>query len=276
MKRIVTLGAAAAVIAAGALGATSSAQSGTSNLPVITIALSKGPIAVSGALQSGGVNVHLTTGEPQASAALLRLNPGVTAAQVEAFAGTKAAMDSNNVARFGRTVFDAEAPKGTTDVQTTLEPGDYVAVDTTADNPSKFTFASFTIAQASQPAVLPAPKATVSSIEFGFKAPKTLRNGDLVRFKNAGFLSHMIVGIRVDNATAARKLEAAMRAGNQKKQRSLARGFAPFLFPVSPGVFEQFKVKAQPGLYVLACFEDTQDHREHTKLRMYRVIRIVG
>ncbi len=275
MTRIVSRGLAAAVLAVGVLCATSSAQDAASSLPTITIALSKGSIVVGGALQSGAVNIRsVTTGERSASPVLLRLNPGVTADQVKAFAGTKAARDSNNVARYGTTVFDAEAPKGTTNVQTTLEPGNYVAVDTNGEDPAKFPFTSFTIVEAGQPAVLPAPKATVRAIEFGFRGPRTLHVGDLVRFENRGFLSHMIVGVRVDNLAGARKVIAALRAGDDKKVRSLARGFAGFLDPVSPGVAQQFTLKAKPGVYVLACFEDTQDHREHTRLGMVRVIHI--
>ena len=33
-------------------------------------------------------------------------------------------------------------------------------------------------------------------------------------------------------------------------------------------------VQAKPGIYVLACFMDTQDGREHTRLGMLRTIRI--
>jgi hypothetical protein len=34
-------------------------------------------------------------------------------------------------------------------------------------------------------------------------------------------------------------------------------------------------VTARPGIYVLVCFMDTQDHREHTRLGMERTIQIV-
>jgi len=40
------------------------------------------------------------------------------------------------------------------------------------------------------------------------------------------------------------------------------------------GSSEQQVVNVRPGFWVLACFFDTQDHREHTTLGMERVIRI--
>jgi hypothetical protein len=38
---------------------------------------------------------------------------------------------------------------------------------------------------------------------------------------------------------------------------------------------QQERLTAQTGYWVLACFMDTQDGREHTQLGMDRVIRIV-
>ena len=46
--------------------------------------------------------------------------------------------------------------------------------------------------------------------------------------------------------------------------------------PASPGGMQQQVLNAKPGLYVEACFMDTQDRREHTRLGMTRLVRIVG
>lgn len=35
----------------------------------------------------------------------------------------------------------------------------------------------------------------------------------------------------------------------------------------------QLRAQAQPGWYPLACFIDTQDHREHAQLGMLRLVR---
>jgi hypothetical protein len=37
----------------------------------------------------------------------------------------------------------------------------------------------------------------------------------------------------------------------------------------------QLVIHNRPGFWVLACFMETQDHREHTQLGMERVIQIV-
>jgi len=42
------------------------------------------------------------------------------------------------------------------------------------------------------------------------------------------------------------------------------------------GAAEQQVVHVRPGFWVLACFFDTQDHREHTTLGMERVIHITN
>jgi hypothetical protein len=41
------------------------------------------------------------------------------------------------------------------------------------------------------------------------------------------------------------------------------------------GAYQQQVIHNRPGYWVLACFMDTQDGREHTQLGMERVIRIV-
>jgi hypothetical protein len=45
--------------------------------------------------------------------------------------------------------------------------------------------------------------------------------------------------------------------------------------PASTGAVQQEIVTAKPGIYVLACFMDTQDGREHTRLGMEKIIRVV-
>jgi hypothetical protein len=38
---------------------------------------------------------------------------------------------------------------------------------------------------------------------------------------------------------------------------------------------QQEVITAKPGVYVIACFMDTQDGREHTQLGMERMIKVV-
>jgi hypothetical protein len=172
-------------------------------------------------------------------------------------------------------VFSAAADKGTSSAQTSLQPGTYVALDTVGNDPTKWPHTSFTVTQSGSPAALPAPQATIRAIEFGFRGPSTLRNGELVRFENDGFLAHMIVGVRVKDAKTARKVSALLMANKDKEVQKLATGFVQFAGTLSPGGLQQQTVRATPGRYVLACFVDTQDMHEHTRIGMERTIRIL-
>jgi hypothetical protein len=280
VKRIITLAAGAIVATVGVLLTlagglstdVSSAQ--TSTLPTVSIALSSTSITVGGTLQSGAVDVSTTSTEKHGQLLLARLNPGVTPDQVLAFLSTKAAKDPNNVSRrFGPIVFDTPAPQGTSHVQTSLQPGQYMAFDAKG-NPAKGAHATFSITQAAQPAALPTPKAKVKAIEFDFRAPPKLHSGELVRFENGGFLVHMIVALKVRNEGDTKQLVKLLREGKTGKAFHLTQGGREFMDPVSTGAVQQEVVKANPGVYVLACFMDTQDGREHTQLGMERVIRI--
>src|ERR1700704_3475081 len=81
-------------LAIGALGAGSS-QAAT--LPTISATVSASTITVTGALQSGAVNIASTaTGGKEPSVTFVRLNPGVSVDEVFAFlAPNKASKDPN-------------------------------------------------------------------------------------------------------------------------------------------------------------------------------------
>jgi hypothetical protein len=283
MRRITFITAGAAAIAAGlslaipggaALAARSAppARSATRGaaLPVIKVAMNGKKITVSGALQSGGVSVVSTvTGEPAGDPTFIRLDPGVTVAQL-----LKAAQgDPNNIALIASIVFSPQANKGTSSAQANLAPGNYVAVDL-GPNSKTPPLTTFTIAKASSPAKLPAPQARVSSIEFGFRGPGTLHNGELVRFGNDGFLVHMIVAARGASRAGANKIAKLLKAGKDGTAQHLATGFTAFFNILTHRAYQQQVVHVRPGYWVLACFMDTQDGREHTQLGMERVIHI--
>ena len=114
---------AAAAIAAVLPAATASAQparpgraaaaaAASASLPRITIAMTGKKIAVSGALQSGGVEIaSRVSHECQGDPVLVRLDPGVTVAQFLA-ALPKIANDPNNLYGVGHLVFSVEAGPG--------------------------------------------------------------------------------------------------------------------------------------------------------------------
>jgi len=255
------------------------APAGAAALPTLSVSISKGGIAVSGATTSGAVNVVTTAarGLKEPSAVLFLLKPGVSFAEFQAFVNSKQFADPDNAAKLGTIVFDNEgAPGGTTEAQTVLAPGNYVALNAEGEQPHNPPMSTFTVTAAPAPAALQAPQAVEKTIDFGFKGPGTLHDGELVRFQNEGFLVHMMIAFPTRSFHSARKLAAAMLAGRERAAFKLVSG-APFGFfgPLSSGSFQQEIVTARPGWYVLACFMDTQDGRVHTRLGMERVIHVV-
>ena len=244
-------------------------------LPTLTLTVTKSSIAVGGATQSGAVNVVSTaTGLKEAGVLLFLLKPGATFEVVEA-AIQKAHGDTNVTSKYGSIVFDAEVSSGqTNETQTYLQPGQYVAV-VPGEGKGSRAHANFTVTAAAAPVALPAPEATIRSIEFGFKGPSTLHDGELVRFENEGFLVHMDVAAPVKNVKAAKQAVKDLLAGKEKAVGKLISGPpAAFAGPLSHEAFQQETITAKPGIYVEVCFMDTQDGRSHSMLGMERIIRI--
>ena len=76
-------------------------------------------------------------------------------------------------------------------------------------------------------------------------------------------------------AAGAQKIAQLLKAGEDGKAQGLAIGSYTFFNLLTHGSYQQEVISARPGYWVLACFMDTQDGREHTQLGMERVIRIV-
>lgn len=239
-------------------------------LPVIKVAMNGKTIAVTGALQSGAVRVvSVVKRERAGSPVFVRLHHGVTLTQL-----LKAAQgDPNRVARIASIVFSPQAKRGTSSAQVSLAPGRYVGLDI-GPNSKAPPLTTFTIAKASSPARLPTPQARMAAIEFGFRGPGTLHNGQLVRFANHGFLVHMMVAARGANRAGAHKIARLLKAGKDGAAQHLATGFTSFYNIMTHGAFQQQVLHVRPGYWVFACFMDTQDGREHTQLGMERVIHI--
>jgi hypothetical protein len=264
--------AAAAVVLAGSAGAARTA------LPTLNVALSgaKG-ISVSGSMVSGAVSVVSTFSGtlPRGSMGgadfgLIQLRPGVTLAEAER-AG-QGSNDLNALTPYASIVVNANAP-GT--VQTVLAPGTWVALNLTGNGQPGVM--PFRVTKSSSPAALPAATATETAIEFGFRGPTSLHNGTLIRAQNHGFLVHMIELDGAGNLTLAdaRELKALLHAGKDRQARKISTAFFSLLNTASPGALQQQVLNTKPGYYIEACFEDTQDHREHTELNMLRVIKVV-
>ncbi len=261
---------ASAVCALGAQAAT---------LPTMSIAVTATSATVTGApTTAGAINVVVSDkGLKEGSAILFRLAPGKTVADAEQFLKEKKAeRDPNNTVELGAIVFDAEAESGVTnEAQTDLQPGTYlVLIGGSKGEPALRD--TFTIGAGGAAAlVLAAPQATERTIDFGFKGPTTLHDGELVRFENEGFVVHMNIAFPVKNMKSAKKAVKLLRAGNERAVGKLIAG-APvgFYGPLSHGAAMQETITAKPGIYVQVCFMETQDGRDHALLGMERIIKI--
>jgi hypothetical protein len=274
LKRITALTAGTIVAAIAAISGATATAAGT--LPTLALTMNGTSITATSSVPAGAINVTSTvSGEPVASPTLVRLEPGVTFEQALG-AAARGHGDPDALDGLATIVANPAAPKGTSTVQTTLTPGDYVALDTTANNPSKWPHVSFTVADNASPATLAKPQATVATQEFRFTGPSKLHDGELVRFENQGYLYHMIIAIPVKSKKNAKLLTTYLEAGKDNKAEKLASGQPQsWMGTVGHGAMHQQVLNAKPGTYVLACFMGTQDGREHTRLGMVRTIHVV-
>jgi hypothetical protein len=197
------------------------------------------------------------------------LKPGVTVAEAEAFIKEKkASRDPNNTDKLGSIVFDTEVNPGKgSELQTDLQPG--------REGEAKLRTA-FTVTAAKSPATLPTPQAKIRTIEFGFRGPRTLHDGERVGFENEGFLMHMDIAFPVKNMKVAKRVVKDLLTGKEKGLEKLVAGPpVTFVGPVLHGAYQQQTITAKPCVYVEVSFMDTQDKRSHTLLGMERIIKII-
>jgi hypothetical protein len=280
MKRFASLFAAAGAVAVLSGFALAGGASGAPGMQTLTITES-GTTGISLSDTNpaeGAVNVVAThTGAGgHAGFGLVRLNPNVspqTAIQQGFGAIQSAHGNLDALTATGSVLFaDANAPGA---IQVYLTPGDYIALNTSGNGQPAYV--QFKVHSTGSPAALPAASSTQTAIEFGFRGSKKLKNGTIVRAQNHGYLVHMIQLIGVKGKASGNKVVAGLRRGEaQKKLRKyLNGGFVSLQNPVSPGAMQQMTLHAKRGYYVEACFMDTQDGREHTRLGMERLVKIV-
>jgi hypothetical protein len=267
----------ASLLATAALLPATAAEATT--LPTISVALSPSSITVGGTLQSGAVNVVSTaTAGKESSTSLVLLKPGVSVAEVDALLNAnEVGKEPNLASKYLSIVFDGTiTPAGkSTEAQTVLQPGQYMAIDAEGEKSAKWPRTSFTVGAATPPAALPTPQATERSIDFAFRGPSTLHDGEHVRFENEGWVVHMDLAFPASSKRNAQKIVIDLLEGDQKGLEKVVAGEpVSFAGPLSTGGFQQETITAKPGWYVQACFMDTQDGRAHTALGMERIIKI--
>lgn len=266
----------ASVLLAFAVSLIAAGSAAAATLPTISVAVTPSSITVGGTLQSGGVNVVSTaTGVKEGGVVFALLKPGVSPAELYAYLEGKHKKDINETSKFGSLVFSTEVEAGhPSEVQTNLQPGQYVALFLAGEGPPKVR-TSFTVLAAKSPASLPTPQATLRAVDFAFTGPTTLHNGELVGVENEGWTVHMDLAVQVKNLKAAKQLVKLLLAGKDKQAFKLVTGGLALSGPVSHGAYQQLTINAKPGTYVLVCFMPTQDKREHTRLGMLRIIKVV-
>jgi hypothetical protein len=79
----------------------------------------------------------------------------------------------------------------------------------------------------------------------------------------------------VKNHKAAKQAVKDLLKGNEKGLEKLIIGEPFGAGPLSHEAFQQTTITAKPGWYVQACFMETQDGRDHARLGMERIIKIV-
>jgi len=226
-------------------------------------------------LTSGAVNIAATvTGEPADNPALILLKPGVTPQEfgkVASKLGESTPLDVLDP--YGTIEYDGQdALKGkVTNTEAWLPPGTYVALN----NGNAHTV--FTVAPSTAPASLPKPGGTVTAIDFRFRGAGTLRDGELVRFENHGYLVHMFLFAQIKNAADVPLAEAMLAKGkaNQAVKMYGTGVTGTFAGPLSHGSIQQEVITEPPGYYVIACAMTAQDGIPHFEVGMYRKILIV-
>jgi hypothetical protein len=248
-------------------------------LPTLPISIAAGSITVSGTPESGAVDVVATAASSlkEPSAVLVRLRPGVTIGELLAYLAQNLTGAPDTIAPYGSIVFNREvAPASSTESETSLLPGTYLALDAEGEKSSRWSYASFEVLAASDPAQLPAPGAVERTKGVAFQGPRTLRRGELVRFENDGLLAHMDIAFRVRSRAAAEGLALDLRSGRVRAAEKLVSGVpANFAGALSRGGVQQERITAAPGWYVQACFLEAGG-QPNTRLGMERVIRIVS
>jgi hypothetical protein len=259
------------VIAAGLAFATTSVASST--LPTLTLAVTPKTITVGGQLVSGAVRIATTvSGEKEDNPGLVLLKPGVTPQEFGAVLsrlGPDTPVDA--IDPYGTIVYGAaDSPEGKTTIgYAELPAGTYVALNNGSGH------AVFTVTQSSAPAAMPRAGATVEAIDFAFRGSDVLHDGQMVRWYNAGYLTHMVVYGRVASVAVANKAEALLLAGKEPQAQKLTSAHGTFVDLLSSGESQESVIDQPPGIYVILCLMNTQDGRDHSQLGMFRTIRIV-
>jgi hypothetical protein len=239
--------------------------------PVINIVRTGKTLWVDGSLRSGGAEI---TAALHGQLLLIRFDQSAGTQRLRA-ALAQAAVNPDALGGVAVIVLDVAARAGQVAVQTVLQPGSYEALNVTSGSRSSWPVSYFRVVKSDRPVMLAKPGASIEAIDFGFRGARLLRDGELVKFGNGGYLVHMIAFYRAKSRADASQLAADLRHRRYAQASRLAVLTGMFTGPLSHNQWQQQVIANHPGYYVLACVLRTQSGQYETRLGMVQVIRIV-
>jgi hypothetical protein len=135
----------------------------------------------------------------------------------------------------------------------------YVIVDPGPASENGFPAAVVTVKRSEHPATLPEPNATLKLVDYGFRGPRTVRYGRILRIVNAGSELHDAIPLKVPNGMTAQTIKRQLAQGLDEQVVSEVDTIGSLIDLVSPGAVNQGPVRLARGTWVLACFAADHD-----------------
>ncbi len=115
---------------------------------------------------------------------------------------------------------------------------------------------------------------TVSSYEYGFKAPDTVRSGVVtVRLVNRGKEDHQVVFLRLDDTTTVLR---AMRTLVEQKIHTTGLHAVSGVEYARPGQTNETSIVLLPGRYIILCELPGKDDKAHVSKGMLHELTVVS
>lgn len=119
----------------------------------------------------------------------------------------------------------------------------------------------------------PHPALVVTSYEYGFKAPDTVRSGVVtVRLVNRGKEDHQVVFMRLDDTTTMLR---AMRTLVENKINTTGVHAVSGVEYARPGETNETTIVLLPGRYIILCELPTKDDKAHVSKGMLHALTVV-
>jgi hypothetical protein len=257
--------ACGALLLVGVFAAVAAAQGSP---PTVAVTAGKGTVAVQppGPLAAGPTRFEFTrSGNADVSVYLVTLRAGVSVEELQKVIKSDASLGL--VFLEGSASLSAAEPKRAVTVN--LRANVNYALVSQVGN----TYAVTPLATNATPngATAPAPAATISMFDYGFRGSKTLPRNGIIRVRNDGSAFHFALAFPVRKNASDKQVGRALRSGSEKAIGRVAAGAPVSVQDVlSPTTVNDNEIKfPKGGRYALVCF-----FGEHNALGMYRVVKV--